>query len=201
MLLLLASGAACSLVFAYQPAAEKTHRTAAIPAAIGAWSGTDLPIGKRVYELLETEDILMRRYRRPADRAGVDLYVVHAADSRKVAHPPEICFSGGGYAAPEKGERAIAGPRGPIPAIRMLLAHEGGETLLVYYWYRLDGRDTASYLGHQLETVFRQIRRERHEGSMVRLSTPVGPDGVAGAEARIAAFGREALGKVLEAIP
>src|SRR5207237_557005 len=81
------------------PVIEATTATRAIPRKIGDWSGADVALSKRVYAILETDDVLVRSFTRPGERAPVDLYVVHAAESRKVAHPPEICFSGGGYTA------------------------------------------------------------------------------------------------------
>src|SRR5207244_33812 len=87
--------------FAAYGAPVATARTRDVPARLGAWQGTDLPIDARVHDLLETDDVLLRRYRSAADL--VDVLVVHAADSRKVAHPPEICFAGGGFVARDNG--------------------------------------------------------------------------------------------------
>jgi EpsI family protein len=201
VLVLLGLGAAASLAFGFEgPSVERTTRTRAIPLEIGGWRGTDVPVQPRVFEILETEDVLVRRFASPRQAGPVDLYVVHAADSRKVAHPPEICFSGGGFVARERGVAALDLGGRAIPAVRMVL-DRGPDTLLVYYWYRLDGRDTPSYLDHQLAALLRRVRRERREGSMVRLSTLVRGGNVAAAEARIAAFAREALGPALEVLP
>jgi exosortase D (VPLPA-CTERM-specific) len=201
LLVLLGLGAAAALALSGgAAAAEKTERTRAIPAAIAGWTGDDIPLSRRTFELLETEDVLMRTFRRGGLAAPVDLYVIHAADSRKVAHPPEMCFSGGGYVARESGVAALEVGGRPVPANRMLLAR-GRSTLLVYYWYRLDGRDTAGYLDHQLEHLLRKLRRERREGSMIRLSTPVGADGIRAAEARLATFAREVMPGVLAVLP
>jgi EpsI family protein len=195
----LAAAAATALDLAAPPP-EATTATRAIPRVIGRWVGTDVPLEPRIHAILGTEDVLVRRYASVGGREVV-LYVVHAAESRRVAHPPEICFSGGGYVEREAGAATLAAAGGrAIPANRMVL-ERGGQALLVYYWFRLDGRDTASYLEHQLETLLRRVRRERREASMVRLSTSIGPEGVAGAEARLKAFADEALGPALAAIP
>lgn len=203
LLALLGAGAAAAVAFGFETTArEKTARTRAIPLVAGGWTGADLPLAPRVYLLLETEDVLVRRFTSREHALPVDLYVVHAADSRKVAHPPEICFSGGGYLQRERAMAELPGPGGqPIPAIRMVLDDER-HRLLVYYWYRLDGKDTADYVSHQLATLWRRLRRERHEASMVRLSTPVlpGDGGLPAAEARIRAFAMEALGAVVGAL-
>jgi exosortase D (VPLPA-CTERM-specific) len=198
MLGLLGMGAAAAVAFSGPAAASTaTARTAAIPRRAGTWAGVDVPIGPRVYDLLETRDVLIRSYLRPGLVAPVDLYVVHAADSRKVAHPPEMCFSGGGFDLREETLATLRAGALSIPANRMVL-DRGREAILVYYWYRLDGRDTAGFIEHQLAELLRRLRRERHEASMIRLTTAIGPDGVAGAERRIAAFAAEALPGILE---
>ncbi|HVY61210.1 MAG TPA: EpsI family protein, partial [Planctomycetota bacterium] len=195
---LLALGGAAALGLEGPPL-QKTDRTRSIPAEIGPWRGVDIPVDARSRRILGTDDVLMRSYAAPGQRAPVDLYVVHAADSRKVAHPPEICFSGGGFTG-EKTDAVLRAGGRSIPAARLLLTRDDA-TLLVYYWYRLDGRDTASYLDHQLSMLIRLVRRERREGSMIRLSTPVVGRDVAGAEARVAAFAEAAAGELDRRLP
>jgi EpsI family protein len=186
-----------SVAYGFAPAARvATARTRDVPARLGAWQGTDLPIDARVHDLLETDDVLLRRYRSAADL--VDVLVVHAADSRKVAHPPEICFAGGGFVARDNGYAGL--PATAIPARRLVLDHDRGS-LLVYYWYRIDGRDGASYIGHELSSLWSRLRRRGTEASMIRLSTPLDAAGVPAAETRIERFAAEALPGILERLP
>ncbi len=201
---LLALGATASLTFAYgQPTPERTERTKGIPLEIGAWRGVPVELSPRVFVILDTEDVVFHRYAKTAASSfPVDLYVVHAAESRKVAHPPEICFTGGGYLTRERQVATLSAAEGrEIPTNRMLL-ERGPSRLLVYHWYRLDGKDTPSYVDHQISSLLRRVRRERREASMIRLSTPVaeGAEGLERAEARIAAFASEALGTALAPI-
>lgn len=202
LLVLLGLGAACSLALGFDPPeVATTQRTKAIPLEIGDWVGEDHPVDPRIFRLLGTEDIITRTYRHPDHPVPVDLYVVHANDSRKVAHPPEICFSGGGYVQRERSIVTLDTPDGPLEAVRMVL-DRGRSTLLVYYWYRLDGRNTPNYLDHQLDVLLRRLRRQSREGSMVRLSVPVGSHvGAAAAEAAVGAFvevGEPGIGRALE---
>ncbi len=199
-------GALAGLLFGFiftAPAVGATELTRKIPARIGDWAGLEIALGPRVPEIMGTSDILYRRYTHPRTTLPVDLYVIHATDSRKVAHPPEICFTGGGFATVDRADRDLVLSDGAvIPAVRTLLSRDG-TTFLVYHWYRLDGRDTASYVDHQITWLFRRLTRSQREGSMVRLSTPVAPGtaGASDAQERIDAFVREALALALEPIP
>src|SRR5262249_18415676 len=135
-LALLAVGAAAGIVFGFgAPAVERTTATRAIPASVGEWTGTDVALGAKGAETLGTADLLFREYAGPRGALPVDLYVVHAADSDKVAHPPEICFSGGGFQPLEQGTGLLRAGELVIEANRLVM-ERNGQRLLVYYWYR-----------------------------------------------------------------
>jgi EpsI family protein len=200
LLVLLAATAAAALPLSMTTADfPPTSRTRAIPADLAGWTGTDARLERRVLEILGTDDVLFRRYAR-ADMAGeVDLYVVHSADSRRVAHVPDICFNGDGFTPIEADDAPLPVGSREITAERRLFAR-GDALLLVYFWYRLDGVDEWSYLRHEWRAVWHQFRRAPAEGSLLRVSVAVGPGGVAEAEARVARFGRDVLPSVIAAV-
>lgn len=167
--------------------------TARMPLSVGAWRGALLPLGEDVLRVLRTRDARMQRHTRAGLAGEVDLYVTHAADDVfRVAHPPARCFEGGGYL---EVQRAVA----PLPlADRVVQANRlvfqrGDEVVLVYTWYRVDGRDVPSYVDYRLASFLRRLGPYRGGGSMVRLSTIVGEGGLEAADARLRAFGAEAL--------
>ena len=196
---LLGVGAVVTVGFR-EPPPEKTTATKSIPRVIDEWTGTDVPIEPSVFRVLETEDVLIRDYQRTGQPAPITLHVVHAADRRSVAHPPEMCFTGSGYTAREVSVRSLSTAKGEIPANRFLL-ERGATTVLVYYWYRIDGKDTADYIGYQISALWKRLKGEARQASLVRISTPVLSGDVEDAESRISRFLVEALAQALAPIP
>jgi EpsI family protein len=199
LLALLVLGAAVR-IGVREPPSGKTQRTKSIPAVIGSWRGSDVPLDPKVYPILETEDVLLRDYYQGTSTTPVMLYLVHAADRRKVAHPPEMCFTGAGYDTREDSISSLAGPAGSIRANRLLFDHKK-SSVLVYYWYRIGGEETPSYTGYQLLACLKWLCGETREATMIRISTPVLLDGIEAAERRVASFLGETYQTVLAAIP
>ena len=65
------------------------------PKVIGDWVSEDLPITDDEKAILETDNVFVRRYTNSIDEE-VFLFVVYSKNNRKVSHPPEICYTGGG---------------------------------------------------------------------------------------------------------
>jgi len=65
------------------------------PKVIGEWSSEELPISDDEKALLETDNVFVRRYTN-AMKEEVYLFIVYSQNNRKVSHPPEICYTGGG---------------------------------------------------------------------------------------------------------
>src|SRR5689334_13870698 len=69
-----------------------------LPMAIAGWFGQVLPIEQYVKDILETDDVVQRYYS-SADHpeAPVLMAIVYSPDNRRVAHPPEVCYTGAGW--------------------------------------------------------------------------------------------------------
>jgi len=201
LLVLLAAGASVSAFGKERAALAESPRTKLVPREIGAWVGVDESLPQRVYRTLGTEDVLLRQYARPQVPGPVGLCVVHTQDAQR-AHAPELCFAGEGLVRVEGDVRTIAVAGARIEANRALF-RQGERTILVYYWYRLDGRDTPSHYDHWVDRLLRRVERGTSEGSLIRVSAAVdpGPRGLEAAEARIARFCAEALGPALAVLP
>lgn len=190
-----------SLAAALAPAPDPSElATARLPLDAGGWTGTLLPLGDEVFGILGTRDARMQRHTRPGLGGEVDLYVTHSAgDVFRVAHPPARCFEGGGYLELQRAVVDLPVGERHVPVNRLVF-RRGEEVVLVYTWYRVDGRDVPSYLDYRLASFLRRLRPYRSGGSMVRLSTVVGAAGVDdldAADARVRALGAEALPALL----
>ncbi len=173
--------------------------TARMPLSAGAWRGELLPLGGDVLRVLGTRDARMQRHTRPGLPGAVDLYVTHSGgDVFRVAHPPARCFEGGGYLEVQRDVVPLSlGPGLDDARVNRLLFQRGDERVLVYTWYRVDGRDVPSYVDYRLASFLRRLGPYRSAGSMVRLSTVVEADALEAADERVRAFAAEALAPML----
>ncbi|MBL7716947.1 MAG: exosortase [Bdellovibrionales bacterium] len=149
-----------------------------------SWKPTELPMDQAVYDIVGTRDAKMFKFS-PAAKAGasevhskpVYFYWIHSENSRKIGHPPELCYRSESYELLERSETTIRLKNREFPAMRMIVDRDGYR-LLVIYWYRINGVETANYLGHQIQWALNQIKRLAFqevstEGSMIRLSTEI----------------------------
>lgn len=189
-----------SLLTAAGGATEATQVTARIPATVGPWESTRVLLTEDVYRVLGTRDAMFRRYSRAATTTTVDLYVTYAAgDIFRVAHPPERCFAGGGFT--EQARRIVQIQLGDRTlSVNRIVFRRDIETVLVYYWYRLNGKDVAEYTQYRFGSLLRRVQRYDSSGSMIRLSTVIDNRGEAAAQARLDRYVAEALPAALAPI-
>lgn len=149
-----------------------------------SWKPIELPMDQATYDIVGTRDAKMFRFnaKAPATRAEIHskpvfFYWLHSENSRKIGHPPELCYRSESYEIVERAEITVKLKRRQFPAMRMIVDREGYK-LLVIYWYRIGGVETANYLSHQILWAWTQIKKlgfqeVSTEGSMIRLSTEI----------------------------
>lgn len=191
----LALGALLTGANSHKPEAPPASRSVeAIPMRIERWHGTPLEekpeTRRKTEEILGTKDIVMRRYTRPGERY-VDLAIIHAESNRKVAHPPEQCYTAAGNELLDTGtETLTVGGGRRLQAQRLVLmgkpraeasgeavsAHEPGGMFAVLYWYRAGDLNTPSFLRQQLYVILSNLNPFKPRGirvALIRLSTPI----------------------------
>jgi EpsI family protein len=156
---------------------------AAFPKTVGPWTGEDIALTPRDYAILETKNLIMRKYTRSSGEAVV-LYIVYSEDNRKVSHPPEVCYSGGGSTIAQKGTFSVS-PR--IPANKMIAEYADGTRQFVVYWYKAGDFQTAKYLDQQFRIVWRRTFGKKTSAALIRVSADVKE----GEEARVGQMIRE----------
>ncbi len=170
-----------------------------IPKAFGDWTAEDIELEEYYFEVLGTRDVLMRAYKDKNDKSAdgtVYLYLIHSwEDSRKVAHPPELCIEGEGYELVSRDKIALLTEVDSIPANRMLFSRDG-EGLLVYFWFRVHGENTDDYLAHQISAVFNKVSGSG--ASMIRLSIVVDLNDVEANEKILQRFVSEGVPEILK---
>lgn len=197
MTLVLAGAAVLTLLFLYPSKSAPQIRYAEnLPFELGDWIGEDLPVSDYEIAILETDDVLMRAYSRPNEQPIV-LSVVFAQENRKVAHPPEVCLTGGGWEVEQKSTVLL---KDDFKVIRLVTAH-GFERELYYYWYKSGDFFTESYLRQQLNIALSHLIRRKASASLIRVSTYVQNDDFNAADARLKEFSLKLLPHVERELP
>lgn len=173
----------------------------------GPWLGRDVPLDPAILDELRVTEHLSRVYQaQPAGGAPaappIWLYVGYYANQRAGAtyHSPRNCLPGGGWHIREADLSAlpVAGPGDA--SVNRVVVERGRERQLVLYWYQERGRVVASEYAAKAYLVWDAFARNRTDGAIVRVSTPLERDR-AEALARALAFVRESWPFLLRHLP
>jgi EpsI family protein len=148
----------------------------AFPIVIGEWQGQESTIMEEsVLNMLKLNDYMMRRY---VDSSGLSLwlYIGYWDTQRKGAqmHSPKNCLPGAGW-EPVEAERVsipLGGLRESIVVNRYLIQKDHYQQL-VLYWYQSQGQAVANEIDAKLQLVRNAIFRNRTDGALIRISSPV----------------------------
>ena len=184
---LLAASAVASWRLHRPAEAAGAARLAQVPVRIGSWSGRDLEVTARHRAQLETDDVLLRRYRDGALEALACVAV--AGPAQKAAHPPEVCYRGQGWRIEAAESATVALSGRPVPLQELVIARED-ERHLVWSWYRVGGDETGSWWREQWLSLRARLAGRDVPAALLRFSTPIaGPDAASVGEGR-ATLGR-----------
>lgn len=156
--------------------------------SLGTWKGEELSIEERIVQAVGVSDYVNRVYRDPAD-AAVQLYIGYYASQRAgdTIHSPKNCLPGAGWDPIHSGYVSLSVPGGSKIVVNEYVVQQDLDRRLVFYWYQGRGRVTASEYYGKFWMVTDAISRNRTDGALVRLITPVN-DGAANARARLVSF-------------
>lgn len=147
-------------------------KVADFPKTIGEWTGTDITLDEKVYQILETRNLFVRDYKN-TNGDSVYLYVVYSEDNRKVSHPPEVCLMGSGVTVADKTTVQITDS---IKATQLIVEKDKTRDLVVY-WFKAGNLNTDKYLTQQLKIVTDRMFGKRTSGALIRLTTQIGESG------------------------
>jgi EpsI family protein len=168
---------------------------------VGPWSGREQPLSERIVQAVSVSDYTNRVYF--ADGiAPVQLYVGYY-ESQKTGdtiHSPKNCLPGSGWDPIRSGFATIsvAGERKII--VNEYVIQQDQNKQLVFYWYQGRGRVIASEYAGKFWMVADAISRNRTDGALVRLITPIN-DNEAGARSRLVGFTQSLFPQLDEMIP
>jgi EpsI family protein len=172
------------------------------PKEIGAWFGQDVPLQPEVKQILGDGDFLVRFYRSPG-LPYVDFFLAYFPTQRtgSTIHSPQNCLPGSGWIPAELKRIELIHGRKDALVNRYIIA-KGLDRQLVLYWYQSNGRIVASEYWAKFFLVSDSIRRNRSDGALVRVVTPVARDeSIESAEKRALDFSRQALPQLDRFVP
>jgi EpsI family protein len=158
-------------------AAQSRKPFSSFPATVGTWKGQDETILEPdTVNMLKLSDYLMRRYVGD-DGGSVWLYIGYWQSQRRGAgdiHSPKNCLPGGGWEPIEASRLSIpvAGHARPI-SVNRYLVQKDNQMQVIIYWFQSQGNVVADELSAKIELVRGAVMRNRTDGALVRLSTPV----------------------------
>jgi EpsI family protein len=147
----------------------------AFPKEIGQWKSKEINITETEYQLLETRNAFSREYQNN-DGGKIYLFVIYSQTNRKVFHPPEICYAGGGATIVHQSRVDLpVGADRPITANRFLI-EKGDSEQMMYYWFKVGARFTPDYWAQQILVAVNFLSGQRKGSAMIRIAAPITAD-------------------------
>lgn len=170
------------------------------PKEIGGWTSEELPITDDEYAILETRNAFTRKYTGPEGQV-VYLFTVYSQYNRKVAHPPEVCYTGSGIKVVGNTVDTIPVPEYNLTIKAHKLALERRRLKQVaYYWFKVGDAFTASYWKQQAKIAFKNLIGRPEGSALIRVSATHNGD-EAQAVADIKQFTRLAMPAIYKHLP
>ncbi len=143
--------------------------TNALPLSMGTWQGRDLIVREQVKQILETENILMRRYRSDEGKE-VLLTIVYYRNGRVAFHMPESCTSGQGASViGRRYELLKLKHGGEVPLVTFVTQGNKGESD-VKYFYLAGGIKTGSYALLRFAMIRNALTKGSTDCAMIKVS-------------------------------
>ena len=170
--------AAVALVLAFEPTHEQIRPArdpfSSFPMQLaGDWQGRPDTLPPDIVAWLAVDDYLLADFVRPG-QPGVNLYSAYYATQSGggSAHSPRTCIPGDGWSIGSLGEASVPAAHGALTVNRAII-ERAGHRQLVYYWFDERGRQLTDELRVKWYILRDGIVRNRSDGALVRLVTPI----------------------------
>ena len=179
--------AVAGAAFSWGPAREQIHPKrmpfAQFPMSLpGGWSGRPDHLERDVIATLAVDDYIIANYTR-AGEPWVNFYTAYynSQSGGQSTHSPRTCIPGGGWTITQFDQAPVtlvaSNPATTVaPAsvtVNRAVIQKGEQRQLAYYWFRQRGRAMTSEVAVKWFILQDGITRDRSDGALVRLVTPV----------------------------
>jgi exosortase D (VPLPA-CTERM-specific) len=205
-LLLVGSAAAVALLLTKHESIVPDRKSfSEFPLSIGELRGRSDRIESIYLDQLHLDDYLLVDFV-ARDQKVVNLYAAYyaAQEPDQAAHSPRTCLPAGGWEVKEFGQRSlpsVPGPEGDLRVNRSVI-QKGEYRQLVYYWFQQRGRNITYEYAVKWYLFIDALQRNRSDGALVRLTTPVAPgEDLAAADSRLTNFAKTIMPLLPDYIP
>lgn len=159
-----------------------------VPLELALWRGQERPLEPEIVRAAGVDDYLNRIYVN-AEGQPLALYVGYYGSQRTgdTIHSPKNCLPGAGWSPLRAGQMTLSVSNGHPIVVNEYIVEKGLDQQLVLYWYQARGRVEASEYRAKMWLVLDAITRNRTDGALIRLVTPM-RDGEQKARIRAAEF-------------
>jgi EpsI family protein len=195
LLLAAAFGTTATLVVTAGTQRHVPSRTAlrGFPIKVADWQGYIAPdFAARVVRVLGADEYLTRVYQQ-GSAPPIDLFVGYYGSQAagSLIHSPLNCLPGAGWQllSRERVPVQVTGrgrdddERARTIVVNRVVMQKGDERLVAFYWYHERGRVIANEYVSRAYMMLDAARSGRTDGALVRVVTPLEPDGDATADA------------------
>jgi EpsI family protein len=187
---------------------------AEFPTQVGEWTGRRDAMGAEIIETLDLSDYVIVNFANGSH--SINFYTAYYESQRKgeSIHSPETCLPGSGWEFKNAGKARIplSGPTGSTgqtpdgPTASMTVnkafMEKGSQKQLSYFWFPQRDRVLTNAWELKLYNFWDALTRQRTDGALVRLITPVYPNETAAqAENRLTDFTRLILPVLNDYLP
>jgi EpsI family protein len=141
------------------------------PQQLGNWTGKNVDVEEKVYEILETRNVLSRDYVDPQGNK-IHLLLVISNKDRRVAHPPEVCYLGSHYTITDEKQTSMSLDGESISVKEFIAQSEKDSKYREYVWYvyKIGDQYTTNYYSQQLKFAFDQLANQSTDIILIRLA-------------------------------
>lgn len=166
---------------------------AGFPSTAGDWKLAYVDrINEASVQELQADRLFSQTYARSGTGEMANLLVAWFQTQRgdKQPHSPKVCLPGSGWTPESTGDLLLPTSRGAISVNRYLVVN-GGERLVVLYWYQTPRRAIAGEWASKFWLVADGLRFRRTDTSLVRVIAESAPGRDDAATASAADFARK----------
>lgn len=191
VVLVLLGSAVCLHAMSHGEANVSRQSLSLLPYAIGNWSGSEVPLDAETLKVVGVTDYANREYLSPTE-LPIQLYVGYYASQRTgdTIHSPKNCLPGSGWDPIFAGYATVPVEDDTTIKVNKYVIAQGLDKQLVFYWYQGRGRVIASEYWGKFWMIHDAIARNRTDGALVRVITPIQQGDVAQAQERLEKFTR-----------
>ncbi len=157
-----------------RPYIEKTNVniSAKIPLNVGDWKGEYISVDDETKNILETEEVLIRRYINSKEEK-VFLSIVYYKDSRVAFHLPESCLTGkGSRLTSRKKEKVEIDEQQSFFATKFITTSPREDKLVLYY-FKIGSLQTNSYTTLRWQMMKNKLMAKSNAGALVKVSAVI----------------------------